>query len=126
MKIGTGSYSNASSRVPEDGSRVDSRNGAKSSKESLVAQSTAKAVQEALSRAMPSVVATTSLSAQLSVDPVRLTRLSGADKTSEPQKLDKAKLDEIKSKIENGEFEIDYGMIAQQLVQSSMRQKGRR
>ena len=75
---------------------------------------------------MPSVASTPSPSAQLSVDPARVSRLAGADKTSEFEKLDKAKLDEIKSKIENGEFEIDYGMIAQQLVQASLQQKGRR
>ena len=126
MNISSGSYSNGSHRVSDDWARSDSNNAVNASKEASVAQSTTKVVQEALSRAMPSVASTPSPSAQLAVDPSRVSRLAGADKSSDAEKLDKAKLDEIKAKIESGEFEFDYGAIAQQLVQVSMQQKVRR
>ena len=126
MNISSGSYSNGAHRVSDDWARSDSNNAVNASKEASVAQSTTKVVQEALSRAMPSVASTPSPSAQLAVDPSRVSRLAGADKSSDAEKLDKAKLDEIKAKIESGEFEFDYGAIAQQLVQVSMQQKVRR
>ncbi|NDA83108.1 MAG: hypothetical protein EBY01_08680, partial [Actinobacteria bacterium] len=83
-----------------------------------IAQSTVRAVQEALVKAGAAVVQP---SAQVSVDSSKLARISGTEKAKDTEKLDTAKLDAIKAKIESGDFEIDYGMIASQLASQSVR-----
>ena len=88
------------------------------SKQASIAQSTVRAVQEALVKAGAAVVQP---SAQLTVDSSKLARISGTEKAKDAEKLDTAKLDAIKAKIESGDFEIDYGMIASQLASQSVR-----
>jgi len=87
-------------------------------KQASIAQSTVRAVQEALIKAGAAVVQP---SAQVSVDSSKLARISGTEKAKDTEKLDTAKLDAIKAKIESGDFEIDYGMIASQLASQSVR-----
>jgi anti-sigma28 factor (negative regulator of flagellin synthesis) len=87
-------------------------------KQASIAQSTVRAVQEALVKAGAAVVQP---SAQVSVDSSKLARISGTEKAKDTEKLDTAKLDAIKAKIESGDFEIDYGMIASQLASQSVR-----
>jgi anti-sigma28 factor (negative regulator of flagellin synthesis) len=65
--------------------------------------------------------ATIQPSAQLSVDSSKLARISGTEKLKDTEKLDTAKLDAIKAKIESGDFDIDYGMIAGQLASQSVK-----
>ncbi|NBS39978.1 MAG: hypothetical protein EBS73_12040 [Betaproteobacteria bacterium] len=83
-------------------------------------------MQESLAKTAVGIGPTPSPSAQLAVDPVRVSKLAGAEKAKDPEKLDKNKLDEIKAKIESGDFEFDYGAIAEQLVQAALHQKTRR
>jgi len=99
------------------GSKVDP------STQATIAQTTAKVVQEALARANASIVPPPS--ARVAVDPSVLANMAGVSKSRDPEKLDTVKLDAIKAKIQSGDFEIDYGMIAAQLVSSS-RVSGRR
>lgn len=87
-------------------------------KQATIAQSTVRAVQDALLKAG---AASVQPSAQVSVDSSKLARISGTDKAKESEKLDTAKLDAIKAKIESGDFEIDYSMIAFQLASQSVR-----
>jgi len=87
-------------------------------KQASIAQSTVRAVQEALVKAGAAVVQP---SAQVSVDSSKLARISGTEKAKDTEKLDTAKLDAIKAKIESGDFEIDFGMIASQLASQSPR-----
>jgi len=87
-------------------------------KQAKIAQTTASAVQEALVKVG---AVTMQPSAQVSIDASKLLRISGADKAKDSEKLDTAKLDAIKTKIENGDFDIDYAMIANQLAGQSVR-----
>jgi flagellar biosynthesis anti-sigma factor FlgM len=98
-----------------DGTKVGS--GVDAAKQASVAQATIRVVQEALAKT--GTVSTTAPSAQLSVDPSRISKLAGVDKSKDADKLDTAKLDAIKRSIEDGSFEIDYRAIAQQLVEQS-------
>jgi anti-sigma28 factor (negative regulator of flagellin synthesis) len=82
-------------------------------KQATIAQSTVRAVQEALVKVG---AATIEPSAQVSVDSSKLARISGSEKAKDADKLDTAKLDALKARIESGDFEIDYGMIAAQLA----------
>ena len=66
-------------------------------KQATIAQTTARAVQEALVKVG---AATIQPSAQLSVDSSKLARISGTEKLRDTEKLDTAKLDAIKAKIE--------------------------
>jgi anti-sigma28 factor (negative regulator of flagellin synthesis) len=91
--------------------------GVDAAKQASVAQATIRVVQEALAKT--GTVSTTAPSAQLSVDPSRISKLAGVDKSKDADKLDTAKLDAIKRSIEDGSFEIDYRAIAQQLVEQS-------
>ena len=88
------------------------------STQATIAQTTAKAVQEALVRAGASTVPPAS--ARVAVDASVLANVSGVSKARDPEKLDTAKLDAIKAKIESGEFEIDYSVIAAQLASMSV------
>jgi len=99
------------------GSKVDP------STQATIAQTTAKAVQEALVRAGVSSVAPPS--ARVAVDASVLANVANVAKSRDSEKLDTVKLDAIKAKIESGSFEINYGMIAAQLASSS-RVSGRR
>jgi len=87
-------------------------------KQATIAQTTARAVQEALVKVG---AATIQPSAQLSVDSSKIARISGTEKLKDTEKLDTAKLDAIKAKIESGDFDIDYGMIAGQLASQSVK-----
>lgn len=100
-----------------DGAKATSGASIDPTKQATIAQSTVRAVQEALVRVG---AATVQPSAQVSVDSTKLARISGADKAKDAEKLDTAKLDALKAKIESGEFEIDYGMIATQLASQSL------
>jgi anti-sigma28 factor (negative regulator of flagellin synthesis) len=87
-------------------------------KQATIAQSTVRAVHEALVKVGAAVVQP---SAQLSVDSSKLARISSAEKPKDAEKLDTAKLDAIKAKIESGDFDFDYAMIASQLASQSGR-----
>jgi anti-sigma28 factor (negative regulator of flagellin synthesis) len=108
----------------QEGARNLAADGTKTSpgldatKQASVAQTTVRVVQEALART--GVAATIAApSAQLSVDGSRISKLAGADKTKDSEKLDTAKLDAIKRSIEDGSFQVDYRAIAQHLVEQS-------
>lgn len=103
----------AASRVPTSADPL---------KDATVAQSTAKAVHEALAKA--GAASTVAPSAQLAVDSGKISRLSGVDKTKDSEKLDTAKLDAIKARIESGAFEFDYQAIAMSLVEQSVQRRG--
>jgi len=90
-----------------------------------VAQATAKAVQDALAKTGVSPTAPAP-SAQVSVDAGKIARLSSSEKSKDPDKLDTAKLDALKAKIQDGSFEFDYGAIASQLVEQAAQQRGSR
>jgi len=94
-------------------------------KQASIAQATAKAVHDALAKTALSSSAPQP-SAQVSVDAGKIARLSGAEKPQESGKLDTAKLDALKAKIEDGSFEFDYGTIASQLVAQAVQQRGLR
>jgi len=100
-----------------DGAKATAGASIDPTKQATIAQSTVRAVQEALVRVG---AATVQPSAQVSVDSTKLARFSGADKAKDAEKLDTAKLDALKAKIQSGEFEIDYGMIATQLASQSL------
>jgi len=87
-------------------------------KQASIAQSTVRAVQDALVKAG---AASIQPSAQVSVDSSKLVRISGSEKVRDSERLDTAKLDALKAKIESGDFEIDYGLIASQLASQSAR-----
>ena len=101
-----------------DASKVPAESSVDPTKQATIAQTTARAVQEALVKAG---AATMQPSAQISVDASKLARISAADKLKDTEKLDTAKLDAIKAKIESGDFDIDYAMIANQLAGQSVR-----
>jgi len=94
-------------------------------KQATVAQATAKAVQDALAKTGISPTAPAP-SAQVSVDAGKIARLSSSEKAKDPDKLDTAKLDALKAKIQDGSFEFDYGAIASQLVEQAAQQRGSR
>ncbi|NDG82423.1 MAG: hypothetical protein EBX44_11600 [Betaproteobacteria bacterium] len=125
MNIKSGVYASAS-MAGSEWARADSKPQLDPSKEASIAQSTVRLVQESLAKTAVGIGPTPSPSAQLAVDPVRVSKLAGAEKAKDPEKLDKNKLDEIKAKIESGDFEFDYGAIAEQLVQAALHQKTRR
>jgi len=125
MNIKSGVYASAS-MAGSEWARTDSKPQVDPSKEASIAQSTVRLVQESLAKTAVGIGPTPSPSAQLAVDPVRVIKLAGAEKAKDPEKLDKNKLDEIKAKIESGDFEFDYGAIAEQLVQAALHQKTRR
>ena len=87
-------------------------------KQASIAQATVKVVQDALAKT--GIVANSVPSAQLSVDPSRMSKLAGVDKLKSSEKLDTAKLDAIKESIENGSFQVDYKAIAQHLIDQSV------
>lgn len=95
---------------------------AEQAKETNVAQSTLKVVQDALIKA--GVSSSVAPSAHLAVDPGKISRLSGAEKAKDAEKLDTAKLDAIKAKIEAGAFEFDYPAIASSLVEQAVQRRG--
>jgi anti-sigma28 factor (negative regulator of flagellin synthesis) len=82
--------------------------------QATIAQTTAKAVQEALARVGASTVPPPS--ARVAVDASVLASVAGGAKSRDAEKLDTVKLDAIKAKIQTGDFEIDYAMIASQLA----------
>jgi len=90
-------------------------------KQATIAQSTVRAVQDALVKVG---AATIQPSAQVSIDSAMFARISRADQARDVEKLDTAKLDTLKAKIESGDFEIDYGTIAAQLAGQSVRRGG--
>ncbi|NBT05186.1 MAG: hypothetical protein EBS54_00060 [Betaproteobacteria bacterium] len=92
-------------------------------KQAGVAQATIKAVQEALSRTVASPAAPVSL-VQLSTDSAQALKVSRADEIKRGGDLDLAKLDDLKAKIADGSFEIDFGLLAKQIVDQSMQQLG--
>ena len=116
----------AAGGVPEPRKTATLSNAAKASagasvdptKQATIAQSTVRAVQDALVKAGAAPIQP---SAQVSVDSSKLARIGGAEKAKDTEKLDTAKLDAIKAKIESGEFVIDDGMIAAQLASQSVR-----
>ncbi|NDE52971.1 MAG: hypothetical protein EB069_00030 [Actinobacteria bacterium] len=92
-------------------------------KQAGVAQATIKAVQEALSRTVASPAAPVSL-VQLSTDSAQALKVSREDEIKRGGDLDLAKLDDLKAKIADGSFEIDFGLLAKQIVDQSMQQLG--
>jgi len=100
-----------------DGAKAAAGASADPTKQATIAQSTVRAVQEALVRVG---AATVQPSAQVSIDSTKLARISSAEKAKDTERLDTAKLDALKAKIESGDFEIDYGMIATQLASQSL------
>jgi anti-sigma28 factor (negative regulator of flagellin synthesis) len=95
------------------------------SKQASIAQATVKAVQDALAKTGVSSTAPAP-SAQVSVDAGKIARLSSSEKSKDPDKLDTAKLDALKAKIQDGSFEFDYRAIASQLVEHAAQQRGSR
>jgi len=100
-----------------DGAKAAAGASADPTKQATIAQSTVRAVQEALVRVG---AATVQPSAQVSIDSTKLARISSAEKAKDTERLDTAKLDALKAKIESGDFEIDYGMIATHLASQSL------
>ena len=92
-------------------------------KQAGVAQATIKAVQEALSRTVASPADPVSL-VQLSTDSAQALKVSREDEIKRGGDLDLAKLDDLKAKIADGSFEIDFGLLAKQIVDQSMQQLG--
>jgi len=91
-------------------------------KQASVAQATAKAVQDALAKTGVGSTAPAP-SAQVSVDAGKIARLSSSEKSRESEKLDTAKLEALKAKIQDGSFEFDYAAIASQLVEQAVQQR---
>jgi len=120
MNIQTGIGVSLEGKKSVDSGRT--QGAAEQAKEVNVAQTTLKVVQDALLKAGPS--SSVAPSAQLSVDPGTMSRLSGVDKAKDSEKLDTAKLDAIKAKLESGSFEFDYQAIAMSLVEQAVQRRG--
>jgi flagellar biosynthesis anti-sigma factor FlgM len=106
----------SSRNLATDGTKTGQ--GLDATKQASIAQNTVRVVQEALARTGVTA-AIAAPSAQLSVDGSRISKLAGADKTKDSDKLDTAKLDAIRRSIEDGSFQVDYQAIAQHLVEQS-------
>ncbi|MFM1784679.1 MAG: hypothetical protein RLZZ579_956 [Actinomycetota bacterium] len=92
-------------------------------KQAGVAQATVKAVQDALARTNPTQISSQP-SAQVSIETSKIAKGVGVDRVDETDDLDTSKLDELKAKIADGTFEIDFGLLARQIVEHSVHQSG--
>jgi anti-sigma28 factor (negative regulator of flagellin synthesis) len=109
-------------RLSQESTRTQSvAQGVDPVKHASVAQATVKAVQEALARISPTQ-GSSQPSAQLSIESAKIARSTSTEKVGNDDDLDITRLDELKAKIADGSFEIDFGLLARQLVEHSVQQ----
>jgi anti-sigma28 factor (negative regulator of flagellin synthesis) len=109
-------------RLSQESSRTTAgAQGADPLKQANVAQATVKAVQEALARINPTQ-SSSQPSAHLSIESAKIAKNTSIEKVGNDEELDITRLDALKAKIADGSFEIDFGLLARQLVEHSVQQ----